>query len=101
MKTLCKILEDRKISYWLDIAGDNGILKGVQWGKAIAAGIKGASVILVILTPDWIQSTYCIDEFDYALANQKRIVVVEVTPVEEHHLALRGPCTEKERSFNR
>eukprot|EP00741_Cyanophora_paradoxa_P007669 tig00001181_g7418.t1 len=61
MRVVCELLKEKGISHWVDVNTENGILKGVQWGKAIAAAIKGSGVMLVLLTRDWLQSQYCID----------------------------------------
>eukprot|EP00741_Cyanophora_paradoxa_P015825 tig00020904_g15278.t1 len=101
MEVVTRILKDRGLTYWVDVSTENGILKGVQWGKAIAAAIKGASTMVVLLTPDWIQSQYCIDEFEYACAQHKRVVVVELAPVPPLADDLDDDATESQRGFLR
>eukprot|EP00741_Cyanophora_paradoxa_P005989 tig00000955_g5807.t1 len=101
MEVVTRILKDRGLTYWVDVSAENGILKGVQWGKAIAAAIKGASTMLVLLTPDWIQSQYCIDEFEYACAQHKRVVIIELAPVPPLPDDLDDDATESQRGFLR
>eukprot|EP00741_Cyanophora_paradoxa_P015140 tig00020848_g14611.t1 len=101
MKVVCKLLEERGLSYWVDVNAENGILKGVQWGKAIAGAIKGASVFLVLLSRDWLQSTYCIDEFEYAMAQRKRVVVVELEPIPEMDPEPPADATPQQATFYR
>eukprot|EP00741_Cyanophora_paradoxa_P001897 tig00000523_g1837.t1 len=101
MQIVCELLKEKGISHWVDVNTENGILKGVQWGKAIAAAIKGSGVMLVLLTRDWLQSQYCLDEFEYALAQSKRVVVLELEEIPALPEDLGDGASDAERSFLR
>lgn len=49
----------------------------VQFSEEIRRGIEGADAFVAVLTPDFLQSTYCVDlELGYAVKLNKRIIPV-------------------------
>lgn len=51
--------------------------------QEIFDAIADASAVVLVLTPDWVESTYCRQKFDHALYLHKRVVPLLVRSVDE------------------
>lgn len=69
-----KQLSDQGISVWFD----EGISPGESWSQEIADAIDGAATFLLFVTTASVESRYCQNEVQYALARRKRIVAVHL-----------------------
>ncbi len=56
---------------WVDLLE---IKKGVRFGEAINEGIEQADVFLFLISPNSVVSKYCLQEINYALKLNKRII---------------------------
>ncbi len=68
-----KALEAHQRSVWMDL---DEIRPAADWWGAIRDGIDGAHAFVPILTPELLSSAVCTFEMDYALKNNKRIIVL-------------------------
>jgi hypothetical protein len=56
---------------WIDRAG---LRTGVDWNREIENQIRGASVMIVLLTPSWLGSSWCRREYEiFAQVERERI----------------------------
>lgn len=58
-------------SVWID---RNQIVGGTDWWNEICGAVEGAECIVVLLTPRYLESIYCMAELEYALALNKPIL---------------------------
>ncbi|KAI9915380.1 hypothetical protein PsorP6_006992 [Peronosclerospora sorghi] len=70
-------LEDANVTTWLDVMDPSGIGGGAVWREEIARGITNASVVLCLLTEDYVHSEWCLKEL--ALAKQVGTPIVAVS----------------------
>lgn len=63
---------------WIDI---EGIAGGQNWLEAIETAIKNADVVIVLMSPTSIESRWVIQEIHYALALDKRILPILISPI--------------------
>eukprot|EP00644_Phytophthora_capsici_P014393 jgi/Phyca11/539610/estExt2_Genewise1Plus.C_PHYCAscaffold_30789 len=64
-RKLRQSLEEANVTTWLDLMDPSGIGGGSVWREEIARGITNASVVLCILTEDYVSSEWCRVEYDY------------------------------------
>ena len=60
------------------------LLPGEDWNKAVAAALKSAQAMIVLLSPDAVESPWLRREIDYALGETRfegRLIPVVVRPV--------------------
>src|ERR1700730_2453466 len=76
---LVNALQADKREVWVDW-GD--IPDATFWKERIRPGIEAASNFVTILSPDWINSDPCLDEYEYALENKKRIIPLLYRPID-------------------
>lgn len=68
-KQLTALKRSRKISVWQD----SDIKGGTEWDKEIRKGLINADIILLLISPDFIASTYIMDvELEYALKQHEQ-----------------------------
>ncbi len=69
---------------FLDLDPDQGIAPGQRWRDELARAGEQCSAILLILSPNWVASSWCLREFEQALTLNKPIfpVIVSPTPLE-------------------
>ena len=70
---------------FLDLDPKRGLVAGDRWQAALKAAAEQCELILIVISPDWAKSRWCLAEFLLAKQMNKQIlgVVVEHTPIEE------------------
>ncbi|KAG1705320.1 hypothetical protein DVH05_004250 [Phytophthora capsici] len=76
-RKLRQSLEEANVTTWLDLMDPSGIGGGSVWREEIARGITNASVVLCILTEDYVSSEWCLKEL--ALAKQVGTPILAVS----------------------
>lgn len=81
--TLRKFLEDAGFKVW-----DPGthLLPGEDWNTAVAEALKAAQAMIVLLSPDAVESPWLKREISYALSERRfegRLIPVVVRPVDK------------------
>lgn len=56
---------------------------GEQIKEAIAQGIEGSDNFIFLLSPESVQSSHCLEEFNYALSLNKRIIPVLISSIRQ------------------
>ena len=82
-------LRSAGVSIWVD---ESGIGAATLWSKEIAGAIKGCKVLLLMVTPNSIQSENVVKEVTLAAEQRKKILPVVLAPTQipealEYHLA--------------
>lgn len=72
---------------FLDFDHDSGIPPGADWEKTLYNAIMRCHAIILILTPNWMDSKWCFAEFTYARALGKAIFPVIFSPTGERFVA--------------
>ncbi len=77
-----RIVTDLKLcaaSVWFDEHSDGqGIIPGRGWDNEIERGIREADVVLTLLSPTYMTSKYCMEEFQFADQLEKPIIPLMV-----------------------
>jgi len=71
--SLIDVLEDRGFNVWLDY---HSLIPGRPWLEQIMGGIRGANVVLLILSKESMKSPNCKDEWQEAIRLKKRIILL-------------------------
>jgi WD40 repeat protein len=79
VRTLAAALEAGHRTTWVDWTG---LLPGAPVRQEIFDAIAEASAVVLVLSPDWVESTYCRQEFDQALHLRKRLLPILLRPVD-------------------
>jgi hypothetical protein len=79
---LVNALKVVKREVWVDW----DIPPGTVWKQRIYTGIEAASNFVFVLSPDSIFSDPCLDEFEYALENNKRIIPLLYRPIDSQNV---------------
>jgi hypothetical protein len=79
VRRLAGDLRDRGLPVWLD---QWNIERGQNWDRAIATGIEGCGVFLIVLSPAAVASDAVLNELDMALEEEKRVIPVRLEPCE-------------------
>lgn len=78
---LAQSLTNNGADVWIDM---EDIPAGVKWSTAIQQGLKTCDIMLVIVSPDSMQSTNVEDEWQYYLDRGKPILPVLLRPADMH-----------------
>ncbi|MEM9449676.1 MAG: TIR domain-containing protein [Cyanobacteria bacterium P01_E01_bin.6] len=73
VRALCHALQEREHQLWVDW---DGIRSSLPWREEIFNGIRQATRLVYILSPDTIASQYCNWEIDQALELKKKLIPV-------------------------
>ncbi len=74
VRQLYESLKAKKLEVWIDW---EDILPGsVDFTEDIQKGIEGANSFVAVLTPEYLQSEYCLNELKYAVENRKHLLPV-------------------------
>ena len=76
---------------FLDIDKHSGIPPGANWERKLYEEIDSSHAVILILTPNWLDSKWCFVEFAQARALGKAIFPVIVAPGGEQFLRARHP----------
>ena len=70
---------------FLDIDPDRGVAPGERWQEALKAAADRCEAVLFLVSPAWLASRWCRNEFDLARLLHKRIfgLIVEPVPFEQ------------------
>ncbi len=70
---------------FLDLDPKRGLVAGDRWQAALKAAAEQCELILILISPDWAKSRWCLAEFLLAKQMNKQIlgVVVQATPIED------------------
>jgi tetratricopeptide (TPR) repeat protein len=71
-------LQDNDYRVWYD----EGISGGSRWTEDIARRLRGASLVVYLVTPNSAASENCANEIDYALDNHRPVLVVHLKPTD-------------------
>ena len=78
-------------SPWLDVFdipfGTTPNTKG--WDDAVFEGMKPAEIVIGLMTPESVKSQNVLDEWDYALRNHKRLLLLFQKDIPEEDIPLR------------
>ena len=74
-------------SVFLDIDEHSGIPPGADWERTLYQEIDSAHAVVLVLTPNWLESKWCFVEFAQARALGKAIFPVIVAPGGEKFFA--------------
>lgn len=80
VRALVAALASNGCTSWVDWTG---LLPAAPVRQEIFDAIGEASAVVFVLTPHWIESTYCRQEFDHALHLRKRLLPVLLAPVDD------------------
>jgi ketosteroid isomerase-like protein len=78
LKTASALRRDG-VNLWVD---QLDIPKGARWDEAVEGAVKDCSCMLVVLSPDSVNSPNVLDEVYYALETKKKVVPVVIRPCE-------------------
>jgi WD40 repeat protein len=69
---------------FLDVDPDRGLAPGDRWQDALKAAADRCEAVLVLVSPAWLASGWCLAEFLFAKSLHKRIfgLLIEPTPLE-------------------
>ena len=73
VRALCHALQEHNHQLWVDW---DGIRSSLPWREEISNGIRQATRLIYILSPDTIASQYCNWEIDQALKLQKKLIPI-------------------------
>lgn len=79
--TLALFLDQRGVKVWIDVAD---IPAGVNWGTAIQDGLDISSILLLIMTPNAMESRNVENEWQYFIDNNKPIIPLLIQPTRKH-----------------
>jgi WD40 repeat protein len=65
---------------FLDLDPRRGLVAGDRWQAALKAAAESCELILILISPDWAKSKWCLAEFLLAKQMNKRILGVVVRP---------------------
>ena len=80
VRTLQTAIQQHGLTAWVDT---DALEPSAPVRQEIFDAIADASAVVLVLTPDWIESTYCRQEFDHALHLRKRLIPLLLRPVDE------------------
>ncbi len=83
VRALCHALQERGHQLWIDW---DGIRSSLPWREEIANGMRLATRLVYIVSPDAIASEYCNWEIDQALEQQKKLIPVVCREVRSRDL---------------
>jgi WD40 repeat protein len=83
VRALCHALQQHGHHLWVDW---EGIRSSLPWREEIASGIRQATRLVYIVSPDAITSEYCNWEIDQALEHQKKLIPVVCREVSSREL---------------
>jgi hypothetical protein len=68
---------------FLDLDPKRGLVAGDRWQAALKAAAEQCELILIVISPDWAKSRWCLAEFLLAKQMNKQIlgVLVKPTPI--------------------
>lgn len=78
LKTASALRRDG-VNLWVD---QLDIPKGARWDEAVEGAVKDCSCMLVVLSPDSVNSANVLDEVYYGLEAKKKVVPVVIRPCE-------------------
>jgi hypothetical protein len=78
LKTASALRRDG-VNLWVD---QLDIPKGSRWDEAVEGAVKNCSCLVVVLSPDSVNSSNVLDEVYYALEAKKKVVPVVIGPCE-------------------
>ena len=58
---------------FLDLDPDRGIAAGQRWQQAFADAATRCETVLFIISEEWLASTWCLDEYQLANKNNKKL----------------------------
>jgi TPR repeat protein len=72
---------------FLDFDRDSGLRAGEEWERRLYEEIQRSHAVLLILTPNWLDSKWCFAEFAQARALGKILFPLVLTPLGERRVA--------------
>lgn len=68
--------------FFLDFKPDKGLTPGQRWREALKDAGSRCDAVILLISPAWCDSTWCLEEFRLAKGLGKRIfgVLIEATP---------------------
>jgi hypothetical protein len=73
---------------FLDFDKHSGIVPGADWEKTLYREIERSQAVVVILTPNWLDSKWCFAEFTQARALGKPIFPLIESPIGDQLIAV-------------
>ncbi|MCL4249085.1 MAG: TIR domain-containing protein [Anaerolineae bacterium] len=82
VERICAALTAAAVTHWVDYKrGDDGIAIGTDWTDAIQAAMNDANAGLLVLSRKSAASAYVKSEWNYLLAQGKRVYIALIEPV--------------------
>ena len=75
-KEIFEDLKDINRSIFLDFDGDHKLQGGDKWAKELYKRVKKARIMIVVLSPNWLDSTWCYKEYCMARVLRKKVIPV-------------------------
>lgn len=87
---LAQSLQKQRFEIWMDVL--SGIRAGEDWRQTLQIAINECSAMIVVLSPDYVHSKYCLREMMRADELSRPIIPIILKPVDktEFPLALQG-----------
>jgi tetratricopeptide (TPR) repeat protein len=74
--------EQGHTSYFIDYDEKSGIRAGTDWAQVLYQRLRQCQVIVVLVTPNWLESKWCFGEMVMARENGKPIFPIKLKPCE-------------------
>ena len=71
-------LRDRGLRIWYD----EGISPGTEWSEELAQALSNSAMVLFFASNSSVKSRHCRDEINFSHNHEKRIIVIELEPVD-------------------
>jgi len=78
-KDIFNTLQEIGNSLFLDFDGKHGLKGGNKWEKELYVRVKKARIMIVALSPNWLNSQWCYKEYCMARVLRKKIIPVVIT----------------------
>jgi len=82
-KEIFEYLKDINRSIFLDFDGDHKLQGGDKWAKELYKRVRKARIMIVVLSPNWLDSTWCYKEYCMARVLRKKIIPVIIEEEKE------------------
>ena len=81
------LAQDGYEQVFLDFDKDSGLRAGEQWERQLYEEIQRSHAVLLVLTPNWLDSKWCFAEFTQARALGKTLFPLVLTPLGDRRVA--------------
>ncbi len=75
-------LKNRGVSVWMDRL-EQGIAPGDTWSQTLDDALKQSVAVIAIVTSEYLQSSYCRDEVEFAFRTRRRLYPLRLRPIDD------------------